>query len=210
MIVGVVAVLLLLASSAGAAPRPSFGTSVTDYAPATIAGRKVVFDPRSTTGTFEDVSCEIPPGGYVSSPVPISVKFTQEFLGGVWVCTTPDQAGTGFVVGLDATQVPKATPKLTKKFITDHAQELAPIPAELGAVKTTKIKVGGLPLTVFVFSYTFKNDSIAGPAGTAFDSATTEPRKHVFVTATAPEGVDPLPALRAMLKAGAGATPRAG
>jgi hypothetical protein len=128
-----------------------------------------------------------------------------EFVGGLWDCPgTPDEVGTGFLAGLDAARVKANAPKVTKKWLTTSLH-----PVDAGSVKTVTLKIRGLPVAVLRWRFTNIDASDAGPAGTVYEIADAEPRKNLRLSAT-PEGVDPLPFLKAMLKAGAGATPRAG
>ena len=189
------------------AAKPSFSSSPVDYMPASIAGKKVVIDPRSSTGSTTP-SCEIPPGGLTVTPAD-QVNITSTTFGGVWDCPAAEPGqltyGTGFVAGLDATNVLANTPKLTKKFLYTP-----PNPATAGSVRAVKVNVSGLPVTVFVYRSTNTTADPSGPVGTVFEVASTRLKPDLLVTATTPAGVKPLPYLTAMLKAGAGTIPRAG
>jgi len=187
------------------AAKLSFSSSVADYIPATIADKKVVIDPRSTAGSTTP-SCEVPPEGVVF--VPLATDFLpQESFGGIWDCGSGATVPTGFVVGLDALDVGASTQKLTKKALYAAAPDAR---ADAGSVKTSKAKVNGLPVTVFLYRWTTPPGVAAVPAGTVFEVASAEPQARLLVTAVTPPGVKPLPYLTAMLKAGAGKIPRAG
>lgn len=200
-----VAVLAVGSGTAFAGAKPAFSKRAAHYIPATIGGTKVVLDPRSTVGST-DPSCPIPAGGQVVIPlVTGQAVLVQEAFGGLWDCPVAGQVGTGFVAGIDAANVPPSTPKLSKK-----ALYAPPESVDAGSVKVRNVKVNGLRVKVFVWRTTTTTASPAGPAGTAFEVASAEPRTHLLVTATTPAGVKPLRYLTAMLKAGAGKSPRAG
>jgi len=141
-----------------------------------------------------------------SDPLP------QESFGGIWDCPTeagaePVGLDAPFVVGLDAANVLGSTPRLTEKALYADSPDAR---ADAGSVRAAKAKIGGLPVTVFVYRVTPPTGTNGAPAGTVYEVASAEPKPHLLVTATTPAGVKPLPYLTAMLKAGAGKTPRAG
>jgi len=169
-----------------------------DYIPATIGGKTVVIDPRSTVG-HTDPSCQIPPDGGVWNPLNSPSDAVQEALGGVWDCP----AGP-FVAGIDAVKAAPTVSKLSKKSLYAPSA----YSAEAGSVKTTTVKVNGKRVKVFTFRTTAPSPPL--PAGTVFENASTEPHAHLLLSTTTPSGTNPVPYLTAMLKAGAGKTPRAG
>ena len=174
--------------------KPVLSDQPADYIPATINGKTVVIDPRSTVG-HTDPSCQIPPDGVVVTPVNSPSDAVQEAFGGLWDCP----AGP-FVAGIDAAKAAPTVSKLSKKSLyTGQA------PADAGSVKTTTVKVNGKRVNVFTYRTTIPT----GP-NAAFDAASTEPHAHLLVSATTPSGTKPVPYLTAMLKAGAGKVPRAG
>jgi hypothetical protein len=186
--------------------KPVLSKQPADYIPATISGKAVVIDPRSTAGSTVP-SCQIPAGGVVVTPlVPGEAEISESTFGGVWDCPEQAPVGTGFVAGFDASKVVASTPKLsTKALYADRST-----PADPGSVKVQKVKVDGQSVKVFVFRSTNKADTPAGPAGTVFEIASAEPTSDFLVTATTPSGTKPVPYLTAMLKAGAGKMPQAG
>jgi hypothetical protein len=168
-----------------------------DYIPASIGGKTVVIDPRSTVGHTEP-SCQIPPDGAVVTPVNSPSDAVQEAFGGLWDCP----AGP-FVASIDAVNAAPTVPKLSRKSLYTPR-----FSAEAGSVKTTTVKVNGKRVKLFTFRT--KPPIPTLPAGTVLESASTEPHAHLLLTTTTPSGTNPVPYLTAMLKAGAGKTPRAG
>jgi hypothetical protein len=186
--------------------KPVLSKQPADYIPASISGKAVVIDPRSTAGSTVP-SCQIPAGGVVVTPlVPGEAEISESTFGGVWDCPEQAPVGTGFVAGIDASKVVASTPKLSTKALYADTST----PADPGSVKVQKVKVDGQRVKVFVFRSTNKADTPAGPAGTVFEIASAEPTSHFLVTATTPSGTKPVPYLTAMLKAGAGKARRAG
>jgi hypothetical protein len=183
--------------------KPVLSKQPVDYIPATISGKKVVIDPRSGVG-HTDPSCQIPPDGAVVTPVNSPSDAVQEVLGGLWDCPAGVPFGTGFAAGIDAVKAAPTVSKLSKKSL--YAPSSAP--AEAGSVKTTTVKVNGKRVKVFTFRTTAPSPPL--PAGTVFENASAEPHAHLLISTTTPSGTDPMPYLTAMLKAGAGKTPRAG
>jgi len=108
------------------------------------------------------------------------------------------------VAGIDAVKAAPTVSKLSKKSLY-----APPNPVDAGSVKTTTVKVNGKRVNVFTFRTTAPG-GIPVPAGTVFETASAEPQAHLLVSATTPAGTKPVPYLTAMLKAGAGKTPRAG
>src|SRR5512132_2149307 len=97
--------------------KPVLSSQPADYIPATINGKKVVFDPRSTVG-HTDPSCEIPPAGAVINPLASPSEAVQEAIGGLWDCSsTVPPVGTGFVAGIDAVKATPTTSKLSTKSL---------------------------------------------------------------------------------------------
>jgi hypothetical protein len=191
------------AASEKAPPRLTssrLSSSPADYIPAAINGQKVVVDPRSSVG-HTDPSCQIPPEGALYIPLPGETDVVQgaDLAGGVWDCPAGAPAGTGFAAGIDAVKSISTAPKLTTKSLY-----ATPTPADAGSVKATTVKVNGKRVKVFTYRATIPT----GPKAT-FEIASTEPHAHLLITATTPSGTNPAPYLTAMLKAGAGKTPRA-
>ena len=183
--------------------KPVLSKLPADYIPATISGQKVVIDPRSSVG-HTDPSCQIPPEGRDFIPLeraPPS-EVAQGVSGGLWDCPAGAPFGTGFVAGIDAaTAVPTAS-KLGKKSLYALSDS-----AEAGSVKTTTVKVNGKRVKVFTFRTTALFPPL--PPDTVFENASAEPHAHLLISTTTPSGTNPVPYLTAMLKAGAGKTPRA-
>jgi hypothetical protein len=177
--------------------KPVLSNQPADYIPATISGKTVVIDPRSTVG-HTDPSCQIPPDGAVVTAANSPSDAVDETFGGLWDCP----AGP-FVAGIDAVKATPALPKLSKKSLYTPR-----FSAEAGSVKTTTVKVNGK--RVKVFTYRSKPPSPPLPAGTVFENASAEPHAHLVLSVTTPSGTKPVPYLTAMLRAGAGKTPRAG
>jgi hypothetical protein len=211
--------------------KPVLSKQPADYIPATISGHTVVLDPGSTVG-HTDPSCEIPPNGVVVDPTSAPSDAVQVALGGLWDCPS-GAIPTGFLAGIDAVKAAPAVPKLSKKSLlaTIRARQnlypipnsAASVPADAGSVKTTTVKVNGKRVKVFTYQVTIPGPNDADPApGRQLLAASTEPHAHLLISATTskpPSGIiaDPdghiwYPAryLTAMLKAGAGKTPRAG
>jgi hypothetical protein len=187
----------------GSGGKPVLSKQPADYIPATINGKTVVIDPRSSVGQT-DPSCVIPPEGAVVNPVPSPSDAVQEVFGGLWDCPSGVPFGTGFVAGIDAVTAAPTVSKLSKKSLY-----APPNPVDAGSVKTTTVKVKGKRVKVFTFQTTAPSGTPV-PAGTVFETASAEPHAHLLVSATTPSGTKPVPYLTAMLKAGAGTTPRAG
>jgi hypothetical protein len=183
--------------------KPVLSKQPADYVPATIDGKAVVIDPRSTVG-HTDPSCQIPAEGVVVNPLPSPSDAVQEVYGGLWDCPSGAPFGTGFVAGIDAVTAAPTVSKLSKKSLY-----APPNPVDAGSVKTTTVKVNGKRVKVFTFRTTTPSGTPL-PAGTVFETASAEPHAHLLVSATTPSGTKPVPYLTAMLKAGAGKTPRAG
>jgi hypothetical protein len=177
--------------------KPVLSDQPADYIPATISGKTVVIDPRSTVG-HTDPSCQIPPDGAVVTPVNSPNDAVQEVFGGLWDCPA-----SPFVAGIDAVKAAPAVPKLSKKSL--YAPRFS---AEAGSVKATTVKVNGKRVKVFTFRT--KPPSPPLPAGTVFENASAEPHAHLLLSTTTPSGTNPVPYLTAMLKAAADKTPRAG
>jgi hypothetical protein len=183
--------------------KPVLSKQPVDYIPATIDGQKVVIDPRSTVG-HTDPSCQIPPDGGVFIPLERvdPSEAVQDVSGGLWDCSGAP-FGTGFVAGIDAVKAVPTVSKLSKKSLY-----ALPNSGEAGSVKTTTVKVNGKRVKVFTFRTTSPFPPL--PAGTVFENASAEPHAHLLISVTTPSGTNPVPYLTAMLKAGAGKTPRAG
>jgi hypothetical protein len=175
-----------------------------DYIPATINGKKVVIDPRSTVG-HTDPSCMSPPGEAVVNPLDSPSEAVEEVTGGLWDCPAGSPVGTGFVASLDAVKATPTTAKLSKKSLY-----APPFSVDPGSVKAATVKVNGKRVNVFTFRSTAPAGVRGVPAGTVVEAASAEPHAHLLVSATTPSGTKPVPYLTAMLKAGAGKTPRAG
>jgi hypothetical protein len=175
-----------------------------DYIPATIDDKKVVIDPRSTVGHTEP-SCEIPPGAAVVNPLDSPTEEVEAVFGGLWDCPAGSPVGTGFVAGIDAVKAAPTAAKLSKKSLY-----APPFSADPGSVKAATVKVNGKRVNVFTFRSTTPAGFPGVPAGTVVEVASAEPHPHLLVSATTPSGTKPVPYLAAMLKAGAGKTPRAG
>jgi hypothetical protein len=183
--------------------KPVLSTQPVDYIPATIGGKKAVIDPRSSVG-HTDPSCAIPPGGVVVNPLDSPTEEVEDVFGGLWDCPAGSPVGTGLVAAIDAVKANPTTAKLSKKSLY-----ASPFSADPGSVKTATVKVNGKRVNMF----TFRSTAPAGvgvPAGTVVEVASAEPHAHLLVSATTPSGTKPVPYLTAMLKAGAGKTPRAG
>jgi hypothetical protein len=184
------------------ATKPALSKQPSDYIPATINGSAVVIDPRSTAGVHTDPQCPIPPEGGVFIPLSSPAEAAQDVEAGLWQC--PDGGvPTGFAAGLDAVQARPTVPRLSEQWLTKPEVGATP-----GTVKTTRVKIGGKRLKVFVFQS--QAAPPATPVGTTFENASVEVRPHLLLTVTTPSGTEPVPYLTAMLKAGAGKTPRAG
>jgi hypothetical protein len=183
--------------------KPVLSKQPVDYIPATIDGKTVVIDPRSTVG-HTDPSCAIPPEGVVGNPLASPSDAVQEVYGGLWDCPSGAPLGTGFVAGIDAVTAAPTASKLSKKTLY-----APPNPVDAGSVKTTTVKVNGKRVKVFTFRITTPSGTPV-PAGTVFEAASAEPHAHLLVSVTTPSGTKPVPYLTAMLKAGAGKAPRAG
>jgi hypothetical protein len=190
------------ASFAVGGGKPVLSKQPPDYIPATIDGKAVVIDPRSTVGQT-DPSCQIPPEGAVVNPLEGPGDEVQSVFGGLWDCPSGAQFGTGFVAGIDAVTAAPTASKLSKKTL--YAPPFSP---DADSVKTTTVKVNGKRVKVFTFRTTAPSGTPA--AGTVFETASAEPHAHLLVSATTPSGTNPVPYLTAMLKAGASKTPRAG
>jgi hypothetical protein len=186
----------------GRGGKPVLSTQPADDIPATIGGKTVVIDPRSSIG-HTDPSCEIPPEGAVVTPVTSPSDAVEEVFGGLWDCPSGAPSGTGFVAGIDAVKAAPTVSKLSKKSLY-----APPFSAEAGSVKATTVRVNGKRVNVFTFRTTAPSPPL--PAGTVFETASAEPHAHLLVSATTPSGTKAAPYLTAMLKAGAGKTPRAG
>jgi hypothetical protein len=184
----------------GRGGKPVLSKQPADYIPATMNGKAVVLDARSTVGVHTDPSCPIPPEGAVVNPLNSPSDAVQEALGGLWDC--PPGVPTGFVAGIDAV---KAAPTVSK--LSEKSLYAGPQPADAGSVKTTTVKVAGKRVKVFTFRAT--GPIPIGPNVT-FEVASAEPHTHLLVSATTPSGTNPVPYLTDMLKAGAGKAPRAG
>jgi hypothetical protein len=192
--------------------KPVLSNQPADYIPATIGGKKVVLDPRSTVG-HTDPSCEIPPdvAAVIRDPKPLYFGL-QVALGGLWDCP----AGP-FVAGLYAVK-DAPVPKLSKQGLS----------ADPGSVNTTTVKVNGKRVKVFTYRVTIPtgpNATLdADPApGRQLWAASSEPHgwrarskgppAHLLISAVIsapPSSGNPVQYLTAMLKAGAGKAPRAG
>ena len=192
--------------------KPVLSNEPADYIPATIGGKKVVLDPRSTVG-HTDPSCEIPPdvAAVIRDPKPLYFGL-QVALGGLWDCP----AGP-FVAGLYAVK-DAPVPKLSKQGLS----------GDPGSVKTTTVKVNGKRVKVFTYRVTIPtgpNATLdADPApGRQLWAASSEPHgwrarskgppAHLLISAVIsapPSSGNPVQYLTAMLKAGAGKAPRAG
>jgi hypothetical protein len=185
------------------ATKPVLSTQPADYIPATINGKTVVIDPRSSVG-HTDPSCQQPPEGALFVPLPGPSYMVQgaDAAGGVWDCPSGAPVGTGFVAGTDAVKATSTAPKLSKKSLY-----ALPAPADTGSVKTTTVEANGKRVKMFTYRATAPSPPL--PAGTVFEVASTEPHPHLLISATTPSGTDPVQYLTAMLKAGAGKTPRA-
>jgi hypothetical protein len=181
--------------------KPVLSSQPVDYIPATIAGKKVVLDPRSSVGDT-DPSCEVPPEGVVATaPLQRPSDAVQEAFGGVWDClSSVPPVGTGFVAGIDAAKAAPTVSKLSARSL----YTTPPLPADAGSVKTTTVKVNGKRVKVFTYRAT-----AISPSSATFEVASTEPHAHLLVSATTLSVTKPLLYLTAMLKAGAGKTPRA-
>jgi hypothetical protein len=193
--------------------KPVLSEQPADYIPATISGKKVVIDPRSTVG-HSDPSCVIPPGGAVINPLDTPSEAVEDANGGLWDCPAGSPVGTGFVAGIDAVKAAPSTAKLSKKSLY-----APPFAADPGSVKAATVKASANPADPrshgkSVKYFTFRSTAPAGiptvPAGTVAEVASAEPHAHLLVSATTPQGINPVPYLAAMLKAGAGKGPRAG
>jgi hypothetical protein len=178
------------------ATKPVLSTQPADYIPATINGKAVVIDPRSSVG-HTDPSCEVPPDGVALNPLKSPSEAVQHVFGGLWDCP----AGP-FVASIDAVKAVPTAAKLSKESL--YAQ----VPADVGSGKTTTVKVNGKRVKVFTFRSTAPSGTPL--AGTVFVGASVEPHAHLLISATTPSGTNPVPYLTAMLKAGAGKAPRAG
>jgi hypothetical protein len=183
--------------------KPVLSKQPADYIPATIDGKKVVIDPRSTVG-HTDPACQIPPEGVVVNPLDTESEAVEDVYGGLWDCPSGSSVPTGFVAGIDAVKAAPTTAKLRKKSLY-----APPFSVDAGSVKTTTVKVNGKRVKVFTFRTTTPSGTPV-PAGTVFETASAEPHAHLLVSATTPSGTKPVPYLTAMLKAGAGKAPRAG
>jgi hypothetical protein len=193
--------------------KPVLSNQPADYIPATIGGKKVVIDPRSTVG-HTDPSCVIPPGGAVINPLDTPSEAVEDANGGLWDCPAGSPVGTGFVAGIDAVKAAPTTANLSKKSLY-----APPFAADPGSVKAATVKASANPADPrshgkSVKYFTFRSTAPAGiptvPAGTVAEVASAEPHAHLLVSATTPSGINPVPYLAAMLKAGAGKAPRAG
>jgi hypothetical protein len=118
----------------GRGGKPVLSKQPADYIPATMNGKAVVLDARSTVGVHTDPSCPIPPEGAVVNPLNSPSDAVQEALGGLWDC--PPGVPTGFVAGIDAV---KAAPTVSK--LSEKSLYAGPQPADAGSVKTTTVKV---------------------------------------------------------------------
>jgi hypothetical protein len=148
----------------------------------------------------------IPVDGAVGTPLAEQdgSNRVEEAFGGIWQCPPGDPAatvGTGFVVGLDAANLATAVQVLSKKALTDHDKAKN--------VKSRKLVVakGRAPVTVFVYRQPIDPVLVCGgtcPAGTPTEvaMAAAEPRRHFYVASAVLPGSDPLPFLKAQLKAG--------
>jgi hypothetical protein len=174
-----------------------------DYMPATIGGKAVIVDPSS--GVHTDPVCPPPPDAAIVNPLETPSEAVEEVSGGVWDCPSGAPVGTGFVAGIDAVKAAPTTAKLNKKSLY-----APPFSADAGSVKTTTVKVNGKRVSMFTFRSTAPAGTPGVPAGTVDEVASAEPHAHLLVSATTPSGTKPVPYLTAMLKAGAGKTPRAG
>jgi hypothetical protein len=138
----------------------------------------------------------------------------EEVSGGLWDCPaglidprSGSPGGSGFVASIDAVKATTPVSKLSKKSLYAIPSSAASVAPDAGSVKTTTVKVNGKRVKVFTYRMTI---TIPTGPNAAFDAASTEPHAHLLVSATTPPGTNPVPYLTAMLKAGAGKTPRAG
>ena len=184
--------------------KPVLSKQPVDYIPATIDGKTVVIDPRSSVG-HTDPSCEIPPGGVVVNPLDSPSEAVEDVFGGPWDCPAGSPVGTGLVAAIDAVKAAPTTAKLSKKSLY-----APPFSVDPGSVKAATVKVNGKRVNVFTFRSTAPAGFPGVPAGMVVEVASAEPHAHLLVSATTPSGTKPVPYLTAMLKAGAGKTPRAG
>jgi hypothetical protein len=189
------------------ATKPVLSNQPADYIPATIDSKKVVLDPRSAVGVHTDPACPIPPEGAVLDPLRGPSDAVQLALGGLWDCPAGSPVPTGFVAGVEAVKAAPTVSKLSKKSLYAIPSSAASVAPDAGSVKTTTVKVNGKRVKVFTYRMTI---TIPTGPNAAFDAASTEPHAHLLVSATTPPGTNPVPYLTAMLKAGAGKTPRAG
>jgi hypothetical protein len=186
------------------ATKPVLSKQPSDYIPATINGSAVVIDPRSTAGVHTDPQCPVPPEGGVLIPLSSPAEAAQDVEAGLWQC--PDGGvPTGFAAALDAVQARPTVPRLSEQWLTKPEVGATP-----GTVKTTRVKIGGKRLKVFVFQSAPGSQVPTVPPGTVFENASVEVRPHLLLTVTTPSGTEPVPYLTAMLKAGAGKVQRAG
>jgi hypothetical protein len=182
--------------------KPVLSKQPADYIPATIDGKAVVIDPSSNLHT--DPVCQPPPDATIVNPLETPSDAVEEVSGGLWDCPSGAPVGTGFVAGIDAVKAAPTTAKLSKKSLY-----APPFSADPGSVKAATVKVNGKRVNVFTFRTTAPA-AVSVPAGTVFETASAEPHAHLLASATTPSGTKPVPYLTAMLRAGAGKTPRAG
>jgi hypothetical protein len=183
--------------------KPVLSKQPADYIPATIDGKAVVIDPSSPVG-HTDPSCLGPPDGAIVNSLETPSEAVEVVFGGLWDCPSGAPVGTGFVAGIDAVKAAPTAAKLSKKSL--YAPPFSP---DAGSVKATTVKVNGKRVNVFRFRSTAPADAGLN-AGSVFETASAEPQAHLLISATTPSGKNPVPYLTAMLKAGAGKTPRAG
>jgi hypothetical protein len=193
--------------------KPVLSNQPADYIPATLGGKKVVIDPRSTVG-HTDPSCMSPADAPVVNPLDSPSEALEDVTAGLWDCPAGSPVGTGFGVTLDAVKAAPTTAKLSKESLY-----APPFAADPGSVKAATVKASAHPADPrshgkSVKYFTFRSTVPAGapgvPAGTVVEVASAEPHAHLLVSATTPSGINPVPSLAAMLKAGAGKGQRAG
>jgi hypothetical protein len=183
--------------------KPALSDQPADYMPATIGGKAVIVDPSS--GVHTDPVCPPPPDAPIVNPLDSPSEAVEDVTGGLWDCPAGSPLGTGFVATLDAVKASPTTAKLSKKSLY-----APPFAVDSGSVKAATVKVNGKRVSVFTFRSTVPAGTPGVPAGTVVEVVSAEPHAHLLVSATTPSGTKPVPYLTAMLKAGAGRTPRAG
>ena len=205
-----VAVSLLGVGIATSAGEARFSKSTPDYFPATIDGQAVGLDPRSTTAIpvgSPNPSCRVPADGVSIVPlVTEAAHIIEDTVGGLYQCPVDapagaDQYGTDYVAGLEAAVVTSSLPALSRRaLIKDKAT----------SIKTRVVRVGkGVRQRIFLFGYgtgdtVCVEDCVGAPDEVDFVVAAAEPRQHLLVTAVTRTDNDPVPYLKAMLKAGIG------